>query len=424
LDDLSDERLKVMGLGNRSIRKSYFGELKHRLMELDDIVTLLDHSDDIVLTIALPSHVIKSINMKGSSILGYEKKEIVSMEFKKIIESDIFRGFKFPEGSRQIFRAVLITKNGEKIPVEINATMVSRKSGKQIIIVARDLTDRLKIEEELRVLNSELEKRVAERTEKLQEAQKQLFESEKMAALGSLVAGVAHEINTPLGSAFTAVTFLDMPTKDLLAVIESSPVTKEAVVSYANRISEASALIRDNLQRAIDRIQQFKQIAVDQSSDTVRKINISKYLNDIADSLRPITRNHSVTIAADEALSLDTDPGAIYQIFSNLIVNSVIHGFKDKKNGQISITCINSEGIIVFDYRDNGRGIAEENRTKIFEPFFTTRRNDGGTGLGLHIVYNLVVQKLKGTIRYEPETDGGVRFHMEIPLSSSGISGA
>jgi PAS domain S-box-containing protein len=422
LDDQYEERLKIMGLGSQSKRKSFYGELKHRLEELNDFRNLLDQSNDIILLLSHPGHMIRDVNLMGSSILEYERSEILSINFQSIIESSIFKGFKFPEGSKQLFRAVLLTRTGKKIPVEINATMVKRKSGEHIVIVARDITDRLDIEDKLRILNTELEKRVAERTEKLQEAQHQLIESEKMAALGSLVAGVAHEINTPLGIAFTSVTFLETPTKDIIMDTRNKTASEEKINSYLNKVSEATSIIRDNLQRAIDLIQHFKQIAVDQSIDLVRTVNISKYLSDIIISLKPIIRNHFVKINVPEALSVDTYPGALYQIFSNLVVNSVIHGFRGKQKGTISIECSIVNDMTVFDYSDNGSGIAEEYRKKIFEPFFTTRRDEGGSGLGLHIVYNTVVQTLKGTIKYKPNESGGVCFHIEIPLISSGIS--
>lgn len=422
LDDISDERLKVMGLGSRSIRKSFYGELKHRLEELNDFRTLLDQTNDIIILLSHPQHEIRDINMKGSLILEYEKDAILSMKFHKILETDMFKGFKFPEGAKQIFRAIFVTRTGQKIPVEINATKVTRKSGEFIVIVARDITDRLQIEEKLRILNAELENRVTERTEKLRETQKQLIESEKMAALGSLVAGVAHEINTPLGIAFTSITFIEAPTKIVSGKLSDSSLTRDDMNSYLEKISEATSIIRDNLQRAIDLIQHFKQIAVDQSIDIVRNVNIQKYLNDIMISLKPVIRNHSVSIHSPEELSFDIYPGALYQMFSNLVVNSVIHGFKEKQNGKISIDCASDDKMIILDYRDDGFGIPDENRKKIFEPFFTTNRNEGGTGLGLHIIYNLVVQKLKGSIRYEPDESGGVHFHIEIPLINSGIS--
>lgn len=301
----------------------------------------------------------------------------------------------------------------------------------RLIGVSRDITEIMQHEEELQRLNSELEHRVDARTRDLQsangqlrrtlddlrQAQRQLVESEKMAALGALVAGVAHEINTPLGIGVTAASHLETESKRIRSLIESSALKRSDLDAYLDIATGSSELILRNLKRADHLVKSFKQVAVDQSSEQRRVIELAEYLDEILTSLHPRLKRtrHEVHVECDPLLRTHTYPGALYQVIVNLVINSLVHGFEDMTEGRIDIAVWRVEDWIEIDYRDNGRGMAETVRARVFEPFFTTRRGQGGSGLGMHIVYNLVTQLLGGSVVCESEPGKGVRFLVRFP---------
>jgi C4-dicarboxylate-specific signal transduction histidine kinase len=296
-----------------------------------------------------------------------------------------------------------------------------------------DVTEFKTHEIELERLNRELESRVRQRTEALNQSnhdlqysldelrrtQEQLVNSEKMAALGGLVAGVAHEINTPLGIGVTAASHLEQETKRLGLQLEDGTLTKEGLAAFRQLALESAQLILRNLMRADKLVRSFKQVAVDQSTEDRRQIDLAVYLQEILTSLAPALKKTPYRIHADcpAALMLDTYPGAIYQIVANLVMNSLMHGFDGRPEGRIELVARREGEDIVLDYRDDGRGMAEDVRRRIFEPFFTTRRGEGGSGLGLHIVWNLATQRLGGSIACDSEPGRGTRFQLRVPIA-------
>ena len=271
-----------------------------------------------------------------------------------------------------------------------------------------------------------LEHKVIERTHELSQAlndlksaQKKLVESEKMAALGGLVAGVAHEINTPVGVGITLASTLAAETKLFKAAITEGQLKKSVLTNYLNTAEDCSNLMLTNLQRAGDLIQSFKQVAVDQSNLEQRQIPLKLYLEDIITSLSPKLRQagHSLTVTGDENIEIFTYPGAVAQLLVNLLNNSLIHAYPTEKPGQMAIHISQTEENVTLVYSDDGCGIPPEALGKIFEPFFTTGRDRGGSGLGLHIVYNLVTQKLGGAIDVESQVGHGTLFTIKLPRS-------
>jgi signal transduction histidine kinase len=240
-----------------------------------------------------------------------------------------------------------------------------------------------------------------------------------MAALGGLVAGVAHEINTPLGIGVTAASHLEQETKRLGLQLEDGTLTKEGLAAFRQLALESAQLILRNLMRADKLVRSFKQVAVDQSTEDRRQIDLAVYLQEILTSLAPALKKTPYRIHADcpAALMLDTYPGAIYQIVANLVMNSLMHGFDGRPEGRIELVARREGEDIVLDYRDDGRGMAEDVRRRIFEPFFTTRRGEGGSGLGLHIVWNLATQRLGGSIACDSEPGRGTRFQLRVPIA-------
>lgn len=266
-----------------------------------------------------------------------------------------------------------------------------------------------------------LEQRTIELSEtlaQLKTTQEQLIESEKMAALGNLVAGVAHEINTPIGNSVTAASTLAEETTSFTTSVMAGQLKRSTLNNYLDLATEASEIILSNLQRAGELIQSFKQIAVDRTSLEIRTFALKSYLSEILITLEPQLKKtpHQVTVTGDDTILINSYPGALAQITTNLITNSITHAYPTNKPGYIQLDIQQTEQIVI-QYRDDGCGIEEQYLDKIFEPFFTTNREHGGSGLGMHIVYNLVTQKLKGTIKVTSEVNLGTIFTITIPLS-------
>ncbi len=269
--------------------------------------------------------------------------------------------------------------------------------------------------------NIHLQKLVQERTrelsqnlEELKTTQEQLIESEKMASLGTLVAGVAHEINTPVGVALTGITYLEDELKHLKKIYEDGSISEEDFYSFIEHSNEINQSIQINIKRAVELVRSFKQVAVDQSSQEIREIIAKEYLEDILLSLgsRFKQTKHKVKLHVDKDLKIVVNPGIFSQILTNLIMNSLIHGFKTKDEGTIDIEIKTEDKKTVVIYKDDGVGITKEVKRHIFDPFFTTNRDDGGSGLGMNIVYNLVTMNLKGTIKVMDDVDCGVGFRV------------
>jgi len=252
----------------------------------------------------------------------------------------------------------------------------------------------------------------------LQQTQELLTSQEKMASLGGLVAGIAHEINTPVGVGVTAASHLNDTTNQLINLHKSESMSKNDFENNLGDIKEASELVLTNLNRASELIKSFKQVAVDQTSERKQCILLKEYLDKIIWSLGPKLKNtrHIVTVKCDDNLKIKSFLGALMQIFTNLIVNSILHGFEDVEEGKIMVDIEETEpDMIIIRYSDDGQGIPRDNQKKIFDPFFTTKRGKGGTGLGLHIVYNIVSQKMGGTIVLDNAVEQGVAFIIKLP---------
>ena len=266
-----------------------------------------------------------------------------------------------------------------------------------------------------------LEQRTIELSEtlaQLEATQKQLIESEKMAALGNLVAGVAHEINTPVGNSVTAASTLAQETTSFNTAVTAGQLKRSALNNYLDLATEASEIILSNLQRAGELIQSFKQVAVDRTSLEKRTFALKPYLSEILITLEPQLKKtpHKVTVTGDEDIAIQSYPGALAQIITNLITNSIAHAYPNNEPGQIQLDVRQQPQKIVIQYQDDGCGIPENHLNSIFEPFFTTNREGGGSGLGLHIVYNLVAQKLQGTIEVTSQPNLGTTFAIALPL--------
>jgi PAS domain S-box-containing protein len=275
-------------------------------------------------------------------------------------------------------------------------------------------------EEQARTIetNNELQRSMWE----LQETQQQLVESEKMASLGGLVAGVAHEVNTPLGIGVTAASFLKDQTEQIAARYRSQQMKRSDLERYMEQAQESSGIVLENLMRASELVKSFKQVAVDQSNEVSRSFQVVPYLEDVVRSLRPTLKKlpHQVEISGDEQIAMVSTPGSFAQVVTNLVMNAVVHGLDDAVAGHIRMAVSREGERVVIRFEDDGKGAPAEVVEQIFEPFFTTRRGSGGSGLGMHLVYNLVTQQMGGEISCHSVEGEGMSFILRFPQEIAG----
>jgi len=304
---------------------------------------------------------------------------------------------------------------------------LKQKEDDGAVIRLDDVTERGLMELRIKNLNVELEERVELRTvelqqslSKLKQTQDYLVQSEKMAALGALVAGVSHEINTPLGLGVTESTFLKEKAEECLKAYQEESMTENYFKDFLDETISSTASIYRNLERTGKLINSFKQVAVDQTSEDLRVFKVKEYIDGIILSLTPKLKktSHKISIDCPEKLKIKNYPGVFSQIITNLIINSLTHGFTKIKQGNITLIIESKKNTLWLIYRDNGIGMPPEEVKKVFDPFFTTKRGQGGTGLGMHIVFNLVAQKLQGKISCTSSPDNGVEFTLNFPVET------
>jgi signal transduction histidine kinase len=286
------------------------------------------------------------------------------------------------------------------------------------VAIARMQADRAirKAKERLEQQNAALERALHQ----LQEAQSELVRKEKLASLGQMVAGVAHEINTPLGICVTATSHLVQELKLTRGELAAGAMTEESLEAFFDVVDQSLRIMTTNTQRAAALVRSFKQVAVDQSSDDIRSFNLGTYLNEVLLSLQPKLKGRPLEVAIDcpKDLLLESFPGAVSQIVTNMVVNSLMHGFERDQGGHITIQAALDGDDVVFDYGDDGAGMEAATLAKLFDPFFTTKRGSGGSGLGGHILYNLATGVLGGTLRVESSPGQGLRYHLRFPRKS------
>ncbi|HEY0562281.1 MAG TPA: HAMP domain-containing sensor histidine kinase [Methylophilus sp.] len=281
-------------------------------------------------------------------------------------------------------------------------------------------------EEQMQMYSESLEVTVLERTKaltqsinQLKSAQTQLIESEKLAALGGLVAGVAHEVNTPLGVAVTAASVLEETLISMQTQLRDESMTEASLKSLIETAIDSQTMLSSNLNRATRLIKDFKMTAVDQLSEKCCEFYVYQVIHALIESLVPVTKKLPVTVKLDcpPDLTMISLPGVLTQVLSNLIMNSIRHAFELILEPQISIAVREDDGTVIIEYRDNGVGVPKSLHERIFEPFFTTKRGKGGSGLGLNIVYNLVLRKLAGRLEFESAPGQGTHFTFYLPVA-------
>ncbi len=324
--------------------------------------------------------------------------------------------------------------DGSEFDAEVHLARFGPDEAPLLLTSLFDVTERKQTAAQLTRLNEALETRVEERTQqlansnrelsdtisRLQLAQGELVRSERLASLGSLVAGVAHELNTPLGSVLLVATTLGDGLEDLRRQLESGELKRSALQSFLAQQSEAQALIVRNARRAAELIGRFKQVAVDQTSEQRRRFDLGEVVNEVLGTLQPRIRKtpHQVIVEVPDGLQMDSYPGPLGQVITNLVLNAIIHGLQDDAGVVRVIARAVGDTDIELQVCDNGVGIPAENLPRIFDPFFTTKLGEGGSGLGLHIVYSLVQRSLGGQIGVDSKVGQGAQFFVRLPRSA------
>ncbi|WP_017879181.1 ATP-binding protein [Janthinobacterium sp. CG3] len=325
--------------------------------------------------------------------------------------------------------------DGRAGSVAIWTSSLSLDGATAIIWALLDLTEELNAKGELKELNTSLESRVRERSAELERAngdlsdaldtlqrtQHDLLAAEKMASLGSLVAGIAHELNTPIGNSLLASTTLSDRVVEFDRVIAGGALRRSALVAHLDEVKQAAGLISGSLQKAANLISSFKQVAVDQTNDQRRSFDLLLVLQDtLATYLPRLRRAHCVArLEIPPGLTMDSYPGSLYQVLNNLINNALVHGFDRRASGAITIqACDIGDGQIALQFGDDGNGMSDEVLRHVFDPFFTTKMGQGGTGLGMNIVYNIVTGVLGGRINVTTAPDRGTTIRIVMPRAA------
>ncbi|WP_456670830.1 ATP-binding protein [Bradyrhizobium sp. USDA 3240] len=276
-----------------------------------------------------------------------------------------------------------------------------------------------KTEDELRSAKEKAESALLE----LNAAQQNLIDAERLAALGGLVAGVAHEVNNPIGISLTVASSFARRSEMFENDLKTEPLRRSKLDEFVRASRDASQQLVSNLQRAGELIQSFKQVAVDRSHAERRQFALSEATDQIVASLRPVLKKAAIALSVDvpDGLLIDGYPGAYGQILTNLFLNAVNHAFANGRSGNITISA-RGRGAddVEIIFADDGAGMTPDVQRQAFDPFFTTRRNEGGTGLGLHIVYNLVTQQLGGRMMLESRVGQGTTFRIIMPRIAKG----
>ncbi len=386
------------------------------------------------------------INRRGAEILGHPEHALLG--------TDWFARFPVPSQREELRRAFDARMAGAKgAPVYYENRIVAG-ADRELVMAwhenvlrdaageptgslssGEDITLRQKSEEALRRVNSDLEQGVARRTQELAAAnatlqgtldalrhtQSELIQREKLASLGVLVAGVAHELNTPLGNSVTISSTIAAELALLRTGMNANALTKTGMNEFIHAAGEGLALLERNLERAADMVTHFKQVAVDQASAKRRRFDLAGTIKEIVDTVRPQFRGtpHRIVLDLAPGVEMDSFPGPLGQVLTNLLLNALIHGLGDGAAGEVRLSASEAvDGKVTLLVADTGAGIAHEHISRVFDPFFTTRLGQGGSGLGLNIVFNLVTATLGGTIHVDSQVGQGAVFRIDLPCNA------
>ncbi|WP_051275689.1 GAF domain-containing sensor histidine kinase [Aestuariibacter salexigens] len=314
----------------------------------------------------------------------------------------------------------------------IEPTQQERERLAQVTQLIADIIERANQIHSLRTENRQLQESHSDSTKQLTEAnlllrkaleqrnevRNQLIEMENMAALGTMMSSLTHEINTPVGVAITAISHLSEMLQQSSQALQNDTLTRSNLIRTFNETSEAADIIERNLFRATELIKTFKQLSIDQHSQDARPLNMTDYIDEVLLSLKPRLKHarHLFCIDVDPDLAFVSNPGAISQLLINLIMNSASHAFEPHQRGRIIIKSRRKGKYVVIEYKDNGKGMTDNTIENLYRPFFTLAKDKGGSGLGMHICYNLAVKVLRGSIDCQSSPGRGVHFTIQFPV--------
>jgi PAS domain S-box-containing protein len=370
-------------------------------------------------------------NRRAETVFGWARAEAVGCTVAELIIPERYRkahaaGMRhfLATGNGPVLNRCIeisaLNREGNEFPVELSIWQIPNTKQPMFGAFLRDVTERKRTEAELQQLNEKLEQRVEERTCELRRAMDQIMESEKLASLGSIVAGVAHELNTPIGNMMLTASTLTQNIEEIQAAVAQNKLGRRTLDAFLDDCANATKVMVRGAERANTLISSFKQIAVDQTSQRQRTFDLRELVADTLNTLGTAMRHAKVDSSTDipPGIVMNSCPGDLEQIFTNLITNSIRHGFSDRPSGKIGIAARQYDEMVEIIYCDDGVGIAPDLHRKVFEPFYTTKLGQGGSGLGMFIVHNLVHGSLKGDIRIESDAGKGVVFSMHLPLNT------
>lgn len=357
----------------------------------------------------------------GVWVLPEQRANLIDTLKREGVARDVDVTFKHKLGHLYYNKvsASFFVSNGETyMMLAVKDVTTQRAAELQILEINQQLEDRVRLRTlKLEQANAEL----AQALETLSRAKDELARSEKMAALGSLVAGVAHELNTPIGNGLTVATSMELRLQEFCQVMKSGLRRSDLDKLIADSQFATEVLVR-NLTRAGDLVRSFKQVAVDRTSSQRRGFDLQEVASEVVMTLDPAIRKSGFMVRLDieSGLRFESYPGPLGQVLDNLISNAMIHGFVEGRSGTIVLHA-HSEGLgeVQIEVRDDGVGIEPENLNRVFDPFFTTRLGQGGSGLGLHIVHNIVTGVLSGKVDVRSQVGEGAVFTLRLPLKAS-----
>lgn len=411
-------------------------EEKHAKQAMERLAVLVRNSSEAMFLLRGPVFI--DCNDAALHLFGFPKDELIGQKPDLLSpprqpdgRDSIERGRQLitaaAQGEPQRFEWMHQRRDGSLFDAEVSLNRFMEDGEVIVFGIVRDVTDRKQREREIQELNARLEQRVAERTadlqaalDRLQRTQHELLQSEKLASLGALVAGVAHELNTPIGNAVTVSSSLTDAHRRITEQLATG-LTKRALNDFLQDVGEGSQIIERNLSRAAELISGFKQLAVDQTSYQRRAFGLREVVHEVLLAMKPTLRYSRVVVQDDiaDGLVLDSYPGPLGQIVMNLINNALIHAFGALGEGHVRLQAEATEpGWLRLSVTDDGVGMSPAILKRIFDPFYTTRLGQGGSGLGLHIVYTLTTGILGGRIEVHSEPGKGAVFELHLPLNA------
>jgi len=371
---------------------------QHDLQEsLDRVTAILETIPNAIVSTDAAGR-IEIFNLSAEPMFQYSAEEVIGQHISMLLP-DLQSDQPIRVNDTVVLTAV--RRGGVSFPVEFSVGEMNLAGRKLLACVIRDISAQIRAEEEAAI------------------ARDQLLQAEKLASLGELVAGVAHEINTPVGIGVTAASHLREQLDRFLVEYRAGALKRPTLERFLDNCDQATRILNTNLRRAAELIQSFKQVAVDQSSSERRQIDVAEYLDELMLSLRPQLKGTRLQtrISCERNLRVTTYPGAIAELLTNLVMNSIVHAYQADDAGSLSIEITRDGRNLRLVYADDGRGIPEDSLPRIFDPFYTTRRGAGSSGLGLHIVYNLVKKTLQGSIQCTSAPQQGTSFTITFPAA-------